>query len=83
MNLNVKFDKSRFRRYIGNIGEMVAQEALMKEGFEVWLLTPYFPVETRKKLPRSGLLTFLSYLYKQPDENSLQSLYKVRYCRMG
>ena len=40
---HVKFDRSRFRRYIGNIGEMIAQEVLLKEGFEVWLLTPYFP----------------------------------------
>lgn len=51
---HVKFDRSRFRRYIGNIGEMIAQEVLLKEGFEVWLLTPYFPevspfVEERQK----------------------------------
>jgi len=39
---HVEFDKGRFRRYIGNIGEMVAQEALEKRGFKVWVITPYY-----------------------------------------
>ena len=58
-----QIDKSRFRRYIGNIGEMVAQEALLKQGFEVWLLTPYFPSSFKKPL-QTGLTRILSCLYE-------------------
>lgn len=62
---HVKFDRSRSRRYIGNIGEMVAQEVLLKEGFEGWLLTPYYhseesPLRKQKKLCMDGLFHFLS-----------------------
>ena len=32
---NVNFSKSRFQTYFGNIGEMIAEETLFKEGFEV------------------------------------------------
>jgi len=33
---NVEFDRSRFRRYYGNIGEMVAEEFLVRRGFDVF-----------------------------------------------
>ena len=35
-----EFDKSRFRVYYGNIGEIVAQEVLSRQGFEAWLTRP-------------------------------------------
>lgn len=64
---HVKFNRSRFRRYVGNIGEMVAQEVLLKEGFQVWLLTPYFPNRApfESRSVGGGLIHSLSYLYKQ------------------
>jgi len=70
---NVKFNKSRFRRYQGNIGEMVAEEVLLREGFEVWVCTPYFPdvsPMSGKKLTRGGLVRYLS-LSSTADENSI------------
>jgi len=69
---NVEFDRSRFRRYYGNIGEMVAEEFLVRRGFDVWLFTPYFPIESplRKRggLGRGGLLNCLRYLYAKPSD---------------
>jgi hypothetical protein len=59
-----EFDKTRFRRYIGNIGEMVVQEILLKEGFQVWLITPYHPSSHKNRPLRSGLITILAYLYR-------------------
>jgi hypothetical protein len=81
---NVEFDRSRFRRYYGNIGEMVAEEFLVRRGFDVWLFTPYSPNESplrkRGDLGRGGLLHYLSYLYlKPPDRNDLGSKYIVKY----
>ena len=58
----MKFDKSRFRRYVGSISEMVAEEILLKQGFDAWLLKAYFPYGIAKKLVRSGLI---HYLYRQ------------------
>jgi len=76
----VEFDKNRFRRYYGNIGEMVAQEVLLKQGFRVWLLTPYFPRKFKRKSIRTGLFHSLSYLYRTPpNENTLRTLYKSHY----
>ncbi len=40
---NVQFNRGRFPVYFGNIGEMIAREMLLKDGFEVWLFRPYFP----------------------------------------
>ena len=54
----VKFDKSRLRKYYGNIAEIIAQEVLEKAGFESWLLTPYFS-RGRESLPKSGYLSQL------------------------
>ncbi len=38
---NVEFSKSRFKTYYGNIGELIAEEVLLKDGFTVWGLKPY------------------------------------------
>jgi len=38
---NVEFNKGRFRTYYGNIAELIAEEALAKEGFEIWQFRPY------------------------------------------
>ena len=35
-----RFDRSRLRVYYGNIGELVAQEVLRKQGFEASLTRP-------------------------------------------
>ena len=35
-----KHDQSRLRVYYGNMGEIIAQEVLRKQGFEVWLTKP-------------------------------------------
>ena len=35
-----KFDRSRLRVYYGNMGEIIAQQVLRKQGFEVWLTRP-------------------------------------------
>jgi hypothetical protein len=80
---NVEFDRSRFRRYYGNIGEMVAEEFLVRREFGVWLFAPYFPNKSprmREGLGRGGLLHYLSYLYLKPlDRNDLGSKYIVKY----
>jgi hypothetical protein len=38
---NVGFNRGRFRTYYGNIGELIVEESLAKEGFEVWQFRPY------------------------------------------
>lgn len=35
-----EFNRSRLRVYYGNIGELIAQENLRRQGFEVWLPRP-------------------------------------------
>jgi len=43
LNLELKrpdFDKSHLRVYYGNIGEIITQQVLRKQGFEVWLTRP-------------------------------------------
>lgn len=62
-----QFDKSRFRKYIGDMGEMVAQEALMKQGFSIWSLHR-FP-QSMKRPMRTGLLDILAYLYRDECES--------------
>jgi len=59
----LQIDKTRFRRYIGNIGEMIVQEVLVKRGYRVWLLTPYFPSSLKRPLQK-GLLSVLQCLYE-------------------
>ena len=39
---NVGFDRNRFRRYYGNIGEMVAEEFLVRRRFDVCCLRRIF-----------------------------------------
>ena len=35
-----RFDRNRFRVYYGNIGEIIAQEVLRKQGFEAYMTRP-------------------------------------------
>ena len=35
-----RFDRSRLRVYYGNMGEIITQEVLRRQGFEVWLTRP-------------------------------------------
>lgn len=38
---NVTFSRNRFKTYIGNMGEMIAEEVLEKEGYNIWMMRPY------------------------------------------
>ena len=63
----VKFQKGRLRRYIGNIGEIAVQEVLLKQGFDVWLVTPYYPERGAPRESRMGdaLFHYLIYLFEE------------------
>jgi hypothetical protein len=72
---NVKFDRSRFRRYLGNISEMIVEEVLLQKGFEVWTFVPYFPDTSpfkKKKLARGGLIYSLNFACGRDKDNTLQ-----------
>jgi hypothetical protein len=62
----VEFRKSRFKTYFGNIGEMVAEEILLKEGFTVWGLKPYHAGGSRlnRDIFVDDLYTCLGFLYQ-------------------
>jgi hypothetical protein len=62
----VEFNKSRFKTYFGNIGEMIASEILLKEGFRVWGLKPYEAGGSRQNryLYIDDLYVCLSFYYK-------------------
>ena len=62
-----EFDRSRLRVYYGNMGEIIAQEVLRKQGFEVWLTKPVADA-TRK-----DYLRLLSL--PKDDEEKLRSYY--------
>jgi len=67
---NLEFSKSRFKSYFGNIGELIAEEILFKEGFEVCRWRPYNAGDI---LPQSNvsrnLRRCLNCLYPiKPDE---------------
>jgi len=64
---HVRFNKSRFRKYIGIIGEIVVREVLRKKGFEVWLVTAYY-LEDEKV--GGGLFNLLSWMYKDEADSS-------------
>jgi len=57
---HVEFDRGRFRRYYGNIGEMVVAEVLVREGFKVWFPVPYHPEEPPPAVyqPAESKITF-------------------------
>ena len=54
-----EFDRSRLRVYYGNIGEIIAQELLRRQGFEVVLTRPvanekdYFRIDLVQKMDES------------------------------
>jgi hypothetical protein len=65
---NVEFSKSRFKTYFGNIGEMIAEEILLKEGFTVWGLKPYSAGGSRVEISLFDDLYFcLSFLYQSNE----------------
>jgi hypothetical protein len=49
---DIEFSKSRFRNYFGNIGEMVTEEILLREGFAVCRWRPYVAGDV---LPKSDV----------------------------
>lgn len=60
----VEFSKSRFRTYFGNIGELIAEEVLFKQGFHVWGLRPLHAGKVAKEEGIfSNLFGCLSFLY--------------------
>lgn len=59
----VDFNRSRLVTYYGNIGEIIAQEVLKKQGFEVWLPRP---VANEKN--------YISFFSLKHDEERLSKL---------
>lgn len=59
----VEFDKSRFRVYFGNIGEMIAEQVLLEQGFSVWRLKPFHAGGLRTERGIFGNLFTSSFLY--------------------
>lgn len=81
----VKFSKSRFKTYFGNMGEMIAEEVLLKDGYAVWEVSHYpggyLPSEYRIA---KSLLEYLRYMYqRKPDKNTLKKEYKIRYFNLS
>jgi hypothetical protein len=73
---DVTFSKKRFRTYLGNMGEMIAEEVLIRKGFEVWEVRPY---STGMK-EYHGLFYYLKYLYvSKPTEHELKDRYNRFY----
>jgi hypothetical protein len=75
---NVTFSRSRFKTYIGNIGEMIAEEVLEKEGYDLWMMGSYQVDESpededypgplksdRRKKRRGNLINALGLLYRE------------------
>jgi len=75
---NVIFSRNRFKTYIGNIGELIAEEVLEKEGYEIWMMKPYYADQLpededfvgrsqsdRRKKRRGALIGTLGLLYKE------------------
>jgi len=67
-----EFNRNRLRVYYGNIGEVIAQETLRRQGFEVWLPRP---IADEKD--------YLS-IFRLPeiDEDSLRRHYDI-HCKAG
>lgn len=59
----VKFNKSSFPTYLGNIGEMIAGQVLLKQGFSVWGLKPFYAGKLRTEGIFGDLFICLSFLY--------------------
>lgn len=75
---NVIFSRNRFKTYIGNIGELIAEEVLEKEGYEIWMMGSYYadqepededfhsPLKSdRRKKRRGALISALGLLRKE------------------
>lgn len=61
--------RRRFKTYIGSMGEMIASEILLREGFRVWGLKPYHAGGSQKRdIFSDNLYICLSFLY--PPSNS-------------
>jgi len=67
---DVEFSKSRFKTYFGNIGEMITEAILLKEGFRVCKWRPYATSATSpESILSQGLWRCLNCLYPlKPDE---------------
>lgn len=69
--IDIEFSKSRFKTYFGNIGEMIAEQVLLKEGYAVCKWRPYVAGEilSESKVSHS-LRRCLNCLYPlKPDED--------------
>lgn len=76
---DINFSKTRFRTYFGNIGEMITEEVLSKEGYQICELRPFSTGKTRLTIG-SGLWNCLSVLYQgKPEETKLRSGYRAKY----
>ena len=80
----IEFRKTRFNTYFGNIGEMIAEEILIKEGYSVWEMRPYSCPSLPSESKIAKHLTFyLDYLYKEkPQKDKLRTEYEARYTNL-
>ena len=70
---NVNFSKSRFQTYFGNIGEMIAEETLSIEGFEVCKWSPFSTPNIGSNKINNNLRYCLRCLYIiDPDEGKVK-----------
>ena len=60
----VDFNRTRFVTYHGNIGEIAAEEVLLRNGFDIWLVHGGFDAgkESEKRRYRTSLSYYLSTL---------------------
>ena len=80
----VEFGKRRFNTYFGNIGEMIAEEILIKAGYSVWEMKPYSCPSLPSESKIATRLTFyLDYLYrKKPQKDKLRTRYEACYTNL-
>lgn len=67
-----EFNRSRLRVYYGNIGEIITQEILRRQGFEVWLPRPIADEKDYLNIFR----------LPEIDEDSLRRRYNI-HCKAG
>jgi hypothetical protein len=76
----IGFSKKRFRTYFGNIGEMIAEEVLIEEGYTLCELKPYATGKSPASLLGNGLWNSLSVIKKgRPEENELKGRFRAFY----
>jgi hypothetical protein len=88
MEKNIKLElkkpelsKRRFIAYFGNIGEMIAEEILMKDGYSIWDINSYSCPElsSESKIPKN-LLYYLNYLNSMKHQKDrLRAEYEALY----